>query len=66
MINFQTTDIEDWNTSRKSSKSIFVKKLDDEIPFHSNILEAGCGTDNFNRSVAIIEKFTQLIYLKAV
>lgn len=28
----------------KSSKSIFVKKLDNEIPFHSNVLEAGCGT----------------------
>ena len=28
----------------KSAKSIFVKKLDDEIPFNSRVLEAGCGT----------------------
>lgn len=28
----------------KASKSIFAKKLDLEIPFGSNILEAGCGT----------------------
>lgn len=28
----------------KSSKSVFVKKLDDEIPYYSNVLEAGCGT----------------------
>ena len=28
----------------KSSKSIFVKKLDNEIPYFSNVLEAGCGT----------------------
>ena len=28
----------------KSRDSIFVNKLDNEIPYHSNILEAGCGT----------------------
>jgi SAM-dependent methyltransferase len=38
-------DIDDFGTLlEKSSKSIFVKKLDDEIPFNSNVLEAGCGT----------------------
>lgn len=38
-------DIDNFGTLLdKSSKSIFVKKLDNEIPFHSNVLEAGCGT----------------------
>ena len=36
----------------KSSKSIFVKKLDNEIPFHSNILEAGCGTGQLSISLS--------------
>lgn len=38
-------DIDDFGTLLdKSSKSIFIKKLDDEIPHHAQILEAGCGT----------------------
>jgi len=38
-------DIDNFGTLLdKSSKSIFVNKLDNEIPFHSNVLEAGCGT----------------------
>ena len=28
----------------KSQKSIFFRKLDEEIPMHSKVLEAGCGT----------------------
>ena len=28
----------------KAKKSIFAEKLNNEIPMHSNILEAGCGT----------------------
>ena len=38
-------DVEDFGSLLdKSRRSIFVKKLDDEIPMGSNILEAGCGT----------------------
>lgn len=38
-------DIDNFGTLLdKSAKSIFVKKLDDEIPFNSRVLEAGCGT----------------------
>ena len=38
-------DIEDFGTLfDKSTKSIFIKKLDDEIPHRAEILEAGCGT----------------------
>ena len=38
-------DIEDFGTLLdKSTKSIFIKKLDDEIPHRAEILEAGCGT----------------------
>lgn len=38
-------EIDDFGTLLdKSTKSIFIKKLDDEIPHHSEILEAGCGT----------------------
>ena len=56
-------DIDDFGTLlEKSSKSIFVKKLDDEIPFHSNILEAGCGTgqlsialSRYNRKIHSID-----------
>ena len=28
----------------KAKKSIFAEKLNNEIPMHSNVLEAGCGT----------------------
>ena len=56
-------DIEDFGTLlEKSSKSIFLKKLDDEIPFHSNVLEAGCGTgqlsialSRYNRKIHSID-----------
>ncbi|MBD1152604.1 class I SAM-dependent methyltransferase [Pelagibacterales bacterium SAG-MED22] len=38
-------DIDNFGTLLdKSSKSIFAKKLDEEIPYHSKVLEAGCGT----------------------
>ena len=38
-------DVEDFGSLLdKSRKSIFGKKLDDEIPMRTNILEAGCGT----------------------
>ena len=46
----------------KSQKSIFAKKLDQEIPFSSNVLEAGCGTgqlsislSRFNRKITAID-----------
>ncbi len=46
----------------KSSKSIFANKLDNEIPFHSNVLEAGCGTgqlsialSRYNRKIHSID-----------
>ena len=38
-------DVEDFGSLLdKLRKNIFVKKLDEEIPMGSNILEAGCGT----------------------
>ncbi len=38
-------DIEDFgNLLDKLRNSVFVSKLDNEIPYHSEILEAGCGT----------------------
>ena len=38
-------DVDDFGSLLdKSRKSVFGKKLDDEIPMRTNILEAGCGT----------------------
>ena len=38
-------DIEDFGTLLdKSHNSIFINKLDNEIRYHSKVLEAGCGT----------------------
>ncbi len=53
-IKFPNYDnIDDFGTLLdKSSKSIFIKKLDDEIPYHSNILEAGCGTGQLSISLS--------------
>ena len=56
-------DIDNFGTLLdKSSKSIFAKKLDNEIPFHSNVLEAGCGTgqlsialSRYNRKIHSID-----------
>ena len=56
-------DIDNFGTLLdKSSKSIFVKKLDDEIPFNSRVLEAGCGTgqlsialSRYNRKIHSID-----------
>ena len=56
-------DIEDFGTLLdKSSNSIFVNKLDNEIPYHSKILEEGCGTgqlsialSRYNRKVHSID-----------
>lgn len=56
-------DIDDYgNLLDKSLKSIFIKKLDDEIPYHSNVLEAGCGTgqlsillSRYNRKIHSID-----------
>ena len=43
----------------KSRRNIFVKKLDDEIPMRSNILEAGCGTGQL--SIAL-SRYARQIY----
>ena len=43
----------------KSRRNIFVKKLDDEIPMGSNILEAGCGTGQL--SIAL-SRYARQIY----
>ena len=56
-------DIDNFGTLLdKSSKSIFVKKLDDEIPFNSRVLEAECGTgqlsialSRYNRKIHSID-----------
>ena len=43
----------------KSRRSIFVKKLDDEIPMGSNILEAGCGTGQLSITLS---RYARQIY----
>ena len=43
----------------KSRRSIFVKKLDDEIPMRSNILEAGCGTGQMS---IVLSRYARQIY----
>jgi len=50
------------NILDKVKKSLWLKKLDEEIPFHAKILEAGCGTgqlsialSRFNRSIHAID-----------
>jgi ubiquinone/menaquinone biosynthesis C-methylase UbiE len=53
-------DVEDFGSLLdKSRKSIFVKKLDDEIPIGSNILEAGCGTGQMS---IILSRYARQIY----
>ena len=53
-------DLEDFaSLLDKSRRSIFVKKLDDEIPMGSNILEAGCGTGQL--SIAL-SRYARQIY----
>jgi ubiquinone/menaquinone biosynthesis C-methylase UbiE len=53
-------DIEDFGSLLdKSRRSIFGKKLDDEIPMGSNILEAGCGTGQM--SIAL-SRYARQIY----
>ena len=53
-------DMEDFGSLLdKSRRSIFVKKLDDEIPMGSNILEAGCGTGQM--SIAL-SRYARQIY----
>jgi ubiquinone/menaquinone biosynthesis C-methylase UbiE len=53
-------DVEDFaSLLDKSRKSIFAKKLDDEIPMGSNILEAGCGTGQL--SIAL-SRYARQIY----
>ena len=43
----------------KSRRSIFIKKLDDEIPMGSNILEAGCGTGQLSITLS---RYARQIY----
>ena len=53
-------DVEDFGSLLdKSRRSIFVKKLDDEIPMRSNILEAGCGTGQLS---IILSRYARQIY----
>ena len=53
-------DVEDFaSLLDKSRKSIFVKKLDDEIPMGSNILEAGCGTGQMS---IVLSRYARQIY----
>ena len=53
-------DVEDFGSLlNKSRRSIFAKKLDDEIPMGSNILEAGCGTGQM--SIAL-SRYARQIY----
>lgn len=53
-------DVEDFGSLLdKSRRTIFVKKLDEEIPMGSNILEAGCGTGQM--SIAL-SRYARQIY----
>ena len=53
-------DVEDFGSLLdKSRRSIFVKKLDDEIPMGSNILEAGCGTGQLSITLS---RYARQIY----
>ncbi|MDB4861073.1 class I SAM-dependent methyltransferase [Alphaproteobacteria bacterium] len=53
-------DIDDYGSLLdKSLKSIFIKKLDDEIPYHSNVLEAGCGTGQLS---ILLSRYNRKIY----
>ncbi len=53
-------DIDDFGTLlEKSRDSIFVNKLDNEIPYHSSVLEAGCGTGQL--SIAL-SRYNRKIY----
>ena len=53
-------DVEDFGSLLdKSRRSIFAKKLDDEIPMGSNILEAGCGTGQMS---IILSRYARQIY----
>ena len=53
-------DVEDFGSLLdKSRRSIFGKKLDDEIPMGSNILEAGCGTGQM--SIAL-SRYARQVY----
>ena len=53
-------DLEDFaSLLDKSRRSIFVKKLDEEIPMGSNILEAGCGTGQMS---IILSRYARQIY----
>ena len=56
-------DVDDFGSLiDKASKSIFAKKLDEEIPIGARVLEAGCGTgqlsiflSRFNREIFSID-----------
>ncbi len=53
-------DVDDFGSLLdKSRRNIFVKKLDDEIPMRSNILEAGCGTGQM--SIAL-SRYARQVY----
>ena len=53
-------DIDDFGTLLdKSNKSLYTKKLDEEIPYHANLLEAGCGTGQLSISLS---RFGRSIY----
>mgnify|MGYP000627986757 FL=1 len=53
-------DVEDFGSLlNKSRRNIFVKKLDDEIPMGSNILEAGCGTGQLSITLS---RYARQIY----
>jgi SAM-dependent methyltransferase len=43
----------------KANKGVFAKKLDDEIPWHGSVLEAGCGTGQLS---LFLSRFNRKIY----
>ena len=53
-------DLEDFaSLLDKAKRSILVKKLDEEIPMGSNILEAGCGTGQLS---IVLSRYARQIY----
>ena len=53
-------NIDDFGTLiDKASKSIFAKKIDEELPNNSKILEAGCGTGQFS---IFLSRYNREIY----
>ena len=53
-------DFDDYGTLlEKGSNNLFTKKVDDEIPYNSKVLELGCGTGQFS---LYISRYNRIIH----